>query len=125
MPYIKSVTTLTDQTGLKTFSSRVKDATSGKRLIALGDAVNTVWNYVNEISMRSAQRGPIWAAKKQLRDLTKGSGKLLGLPSQVVQEVIDEFVMKRKAARRPKLRWRASRGPKRALGWVPFTNQDI
>lgn len=75
--------------------------------------------------MRSAQRGPTWAAKKQLRDLTKGSGQLLGLPSQVVQEVVDEDVIKRKAARRPKLRWRASRGPKPALGWVPFTNQDI
>ncbi|MBL7405774.1 hypothetical protein INQ30_25945, partial [Escherichia coli] len=31
-----------------------------ERLIALGDAVKTVWNYFNEISMRSAQRGPIW-----------------------------------------------------------------
>lgn len=110
---------------LKTFSYRVKDATSGKRLTALSNAVNTVWNYLNEISARSADRGPIWATKKQLRDLTKGSGKLLGLPSRVVREVTDEFLIKRKAARRPKLRWRASRGPKRALGWVPFTNQDI
>jgi putative transposase len=114
-----------DQKVLKTFSYRVKDATSGKRLTALANAVNTVWNYANEISARSAERGKIWATKKQLRDLTKGSGKLLGLPSQVVQEVVDEFLIKRRAARRPKLRWRASRGPKRALGWVPFTNQDI
>jgi putative transposase len=110
---------------LKTFSYRVKDATSGKRLTTLANAVNTVWNYANEISARSAERGALWATKKQLRELTKGSGKLVGLPSQVVQEVIDEFLIKRKAARRPKLRWRASRGPKRALGWVPFTNQDI
>lgn len=125
MPYIACVSTATDQTVLRAFSFRVKDATSGKRLTALSNAVNTVWNYLNEISARSADRGPIWATKKQLRDLTKGSGKLLGLPSQVVQEVIDEYVIKRRAARRPKLRWRASRGPKRALGWVPFTNQDI
>ncbi|WP_449410617.1 hypothetical protein [Methylobacterium komagatae] len=110
---------------LKTYSYRVKDATSGKRLTVLARAVNTVWNYANEISARSAFRGPVWATRKQLRDLTKGSGKLLGLPSQVVQEVVDEFLIKRKAARRPKLRWRASRGPRRALGWVPFTNQDI
>ncbi|MDH2313861.1 RNA-guided endonuclease InsQ/TnpB family protein [Methylobacterium brachiatum] len=125
MPYIAGVSTVTDQTVLRAFSYRVKDATSGKRLAALSNAVNTVWNYVNEISARSADRGPIWATKKQLRDLTNGSGKLLGLPSQVVQEVIDEYVIKRRAARRSKLRWRASRGPKRALGWVPFTNQDI
>lgn len=43
------------------------------RLIALANAVNTVWNYVNEISARSAGRGTFWATKKQLRDLTKGA----------------------------------------------------
>ena len=114
-----------DQTGFKTFSYRVKDATSGKRLAALASAVNTVWNYVNEISARSAERGPAWVQKKQLRDLTKGSSRLLGLPSQVIQEVVDEFLAKRKAARKPKLRWRISHGARRSLGWVPFTNQDI
>lgn len=122
---MQSIMCAADQKVLKTFSYRVKDATSGKRLTAFANAVNTVWNYANEISTRSAERGKIWATKNQLRQLTKGSGKLLALPSQVVQEVIDEYVLKRKAARRPKLRWRASRGPKRALGWVPFTNQDI
>jgi putative transposase len=116
---------LADQLILKTFSYRVKDATSGTRLGALADAVNTVWNFVNEISARSAERGPGWVQKKQLRDLTRGSSRLLDLPSQVIQEVIDEFLAKRKAARKPKLRWRVSHGARRSLGWVPFTNQDI
>ena len=110
---------------LKTFSYRVKGATSSTRLVALATAVNTVWNFVNEVSARSAERGPVWVQKKQLRELTKGSSRLLGLPSQIIQEVIDEFLAKRKAARKPKLRWRASRGARRSLGWVPFTNQDI
>jgi hypothetical protein len=44
----------------KAFSFRVKDATSGKRLVALANAVNTVWNYSNEISIKSAERGPRW-----------------------------------------------------------------
>ena len=48
----------------KTFSFRVKDANSGKHLVTLGDKVNTVWNYCNEISKRSAERGPRWATKK-------------------------------------------------------------
>jgi putative transposase len=109
----------------KTFHFRVKDATSGKRLVALGNAVNTVWNYINEISARSSNRGPLWATKKQLRDLTKGSSRELGLSSQVIQEVVDEYITKRKAAGRPKLRWRASYGARRSMGWVPFTNQDI
>src|SRR4030081_3091139 len=68
----------------KTFSFRVKDATSRKYLVGLGNAVNTVWNYCNEISQKSAQRGPKWATKKQLRDLTKGAGRELDLPSQVL-----------------------------------------
>ena len=76
----------------KTFSFRVKDATSRKYLVRLGNAVNTLWNYCNEISQKSAQRGPKWATKQQLRDLTKGAGRELDLPSQVVQEVIDEFI---------------------------------
>ena len=42
----------------KTFSFRVKDANSGKHLVRLGDKVNTVWNYGNQISKRSAERGP-------------------------------------------------------------------
>jgi putative transposase len=109
----------------KTFGFRVKDATSGKHLIALGNATNTVWNYINEISERSARRWPKWVTKKQLRDLTKGANKELGLPSQVIQEVIDEFLIKRKQVGRPKLRWRVSRGPRRSLGWIPFTNQDV
>ena len=44
---------------LKTYSYRVKDATSGTRLTTLGDAVNTVWNYVNESRTRSASRGAV------------------------------------------------------------------
>lgn len=88
---------------LKSCSYRVKEATSGKRRIALVDAVNTVRNYANEISARSTGRGSIRATRTQLRHLTEGSGKLLGLPSQVVQEVIDEYVIKRRAVRRPKL----------------------
>ena len=109
-----------DQARYKTFSYRVKDATSDKGLVALGNGVNTVWNYCNEVSGKSAQRGRRWITKKQLRALTKGSSTLLGLPSQVIQEVIDEFLDKRNAAGRPRLRWRARRGPRRAPRRVPF-----
>lgn len=105
----------------KTFSYRVKDATSGRHLDRMARSVNTVWNYVNEVSKRSAERITPWIKKAELRELTKGSGKELGLPSQVVQEVIDEFIVKRKTHGKPKLRWRG----RKSLGWVPFTNQDI
>jgi putative transposase len=126
-PYFNRMNRTEDQLQklYKTFSFRVKDATSGKRLVALGNAVNTVWNYCNEISIKSAERGPKWITKNELRDLTKGASREIGLPSQVVQEVIDEFIIKRRAHGKPRLRWRVSHGPKRSLGWVPFTNQDI
>lgn len=112
----------------KTFSFRVKDATSGKRLVVLGDKVNTIWNHCNAVSAKSARpyagRGslPNYA---QLHASTKGSSKLLGMPSQIIQAVCKEYTIKRKAAGKSKLRWRVSRGAKRSLGWVPFTNQDI
>ena len=99
-----------DQPCYKTFSYRVKDSTSGKGLVALGNGVNTVWNYCNEVSGKSAQRGRRWITKKQLRALTKGASKELGLPSQVIQEVIDEFLDKRAQAGCSRLRPRSSRG---------------
>src|SRR3954465_12997035 len=121
-PYHTCIIGITDQLCFyKTFRFRVKDATSSKRLDGLAQSVNIVWNYCNEISGRSADRGSRWITKAQLRDLTKGAGPDLRLPSQGVQEVIDEFIAKRRAQGRPKLRWRG----RRSLGWVPFTNQDI
>ena len=105
----------------KTFSYRVKDASSGKHLARWARAVNVVWNFANEISIRSGDRGLKWVSKAQLLDLTKGSSKEIGLPSQVIQEIVDEFIDKRRANGKPKLRWRS----RRSLGWMPFTNQDI
>jgi putative transposase len=80
------MTTVDQISFYKTFSNRVKEASSGKRLDRMAGAVNLVWNDVNEISGRSAERGPKWITKGQLRDLTKGAGKDLDLPSQVIQE---------------------------------------
>jgi hypothetical protein len=63
--------------------------------------------------------------KTLLRDLTKGAGTLIGLPSQLVQEGIEQDVSSRREHGRPQLRWRASYGARRTLGWIAFTNQDI
>lgn len=58
-------------------------------MTALTNAVNSIWSYANAISARSADRGPIWATWKQVRDLIKGGGMLLGPPSQVEQHAVD------------------------------------
>src|SRR3979490_1263083 len=88
MFYHETMGTMADQSKLyKTFSFRVQDSTSGKKLVRLGTKVNFVWNYCNDVSKRSAQRVGPWVGKKQLIDLTKGSSKEIGLPSQIVQNV--------------------------------------
>jgi putative transposase len=40
--------------------------------------------------------------------------------SETIQRVNAEFATRRKQFKRTKLRWRNSRGSRRALGWVPF-----
>src|SRR5262245_55414688 len=109
----------------RTFCYRVKDARAARRLRALGNAVNTVWNYCNEVSKRSAERGPNWITSRQLQDLTRGASRDLAISSQTVQAVCQEFVARRRAHGKPKLRWRRSRGAERSLGWVPFKNQTF
>jgi putative transposase len=128
----------------KTYSYRVKDSSSGAKLVALGNKVNTVWNYCNAAQKYSLKYRKPWVAthktKKQekaevigevfphrifLFDVVRGSSKLLSLPSQVIQEVCKEYVNKLYNSGRNKLRWRSSKGSRRSLGWIPFSNQDI
>ena len=67
----------------------------GKKFGTLGNAVNTVWNFCNGVSLKSAEHRTKWITKAQLRNLTKGTSRELGLPSHVIQEVINEFILKR------------------------------
>jgi len=109
----------------KALRFRVKDSTTGKHLVRLGNAVNTIWNFCNGAQIYALKHNKKWPDKIDLQLLTKGSSKLLGLSSQTVQMVCHEYVDKRVAHRKAKLRFRSSRGPKRSLGWIPFTNQDF
>lgn len=106
---------------LKTFSYRVKDSSSRRHLRAMARSVSFVWNYCNDVSRRSAERGETWADKRLLFGLTKGASKDLNISSQTVQAVCQEFVIRRRQVGKPKLRWRG----RRSLGWVPFKNQTF
>src|SRR3954452_11739593 len=104
---------------LLTFRYRVKDATAGQRLARMAVAVNQVWNYAGGVQNDRRRHNKRWPSFPELARLTAGSSKELGRHSDTVQDVLKHGVKARdKARRRP--RWRASRGPKRALGWVPF-----
>ena len=102
---------------LLTLRFRLKDSSCRQRLRRLGWACHDVWNYCNE---RNAYQ---WSFRRQLlsafdlHKLTAGVGKELGLHSQTVQAVVDEYGKCGKQFRRPKLHWRSR---KRSLGWIPF-----
>ena len=43
----------------------------------------------------------------------------------LAQKVNAEFAQKRAQFKKPKLKFRASGGPRRALGWVPFQSRKL
>ncbi len=111
-----------------TYKYRVKDTTVGKHLSRHAWACNQVWNYCNQIQREAearwkAGRVAKWPSAFDLIKLCTGSGEL-GLHSDTVQTICREYAAKRDA-NRGHLRWRASGGPKRALGWVPFIPRAV
>lgn len=107
-----------------TFKYRVKDATVGKHLNRHAWACNQVWNYCCQIQREAesrwkAGRAARWPSAFDLIRLCTGAAADLGLHSDTVQTICRQFVVSRDThKRRP--RFRASSGPKRALGWIPF-----
>lgn len=112
-----------------TYKYRLKDRSAKKILGQHAFAVNQVWNYCNSVQRAIEDRyragGPKqrWPTHFGLTNLTKGVSAELGVHSQTVTEVCRQFAQSRDKARRS-LRFRASSGAKRALGWVPFREQS-
>lgn len=112
----------------KTLKLRVKD----KHASVLGRMaceVNQVWNYCNEISLKAIQDKHKWLSGFDLCKLVAGYTKCEGITiqAQTAQEVCKEYAVRRKQSKKRKLNWRVSdqKSPRRSLGWVPFTNQQI
>jgi IS605 OrfB family transposase len=102
----------------KTLKVRVRDK-HAKALSRQAAAVNTVWNYVNELSGRFIREHGVFLSAYDIQRYTNGSGKMLGLHSQTVQRVSAEYVTRRKQFRKRRLAWRKTFGARRSLGWVP------
>jgi len=100
-----------------TYRYRIKDATKGKHLQRLAWACNTVWNFCNEVSMLALRRDKRLLTAVDLINLTAGASTALGLHSDTISEICREYVAKRKASHKRRLKWRSH---KRSLGWVPF-----
>lgn len=109
------------------FKFRIK---SGDRMLSRhAVACNQVWNFC-VATQREAERRR--AGDRRVRyptafDLVKlcsGVGAMLGIYSDTVDRICDQFVTSRKQHRRCP-RFRASFGPKRSLGWIPFKARSI
>lgn len=101
---------------IKTFQYRIKDSTCGAPLNKLARACNFVWNFCNESQEHALRWNQRWPTYSDLCKLTTGSSKELGLHSQTVQAVCEQYETRRKQFKKRKLRWRCKRSP----GWVPF-----
>ena len=122
---------------ITTYRFRIKD--SGKKAKVLSKmslSVNIVWNFCKQ-TQRDALRIkpfrfikdakaskdvsiPNFLSSSEMDALVAGSSKELGLHSQTVQSVSQEYVKKRMEFKKL-LRWRG----KKSLGWIPFKASGI
>lgn len=87
--------------------------------------VNQVWNWANATSMDAADRGRRSNARLlsgfDLCSLTAGASEHFEhIGADTIQRICCEYALKRRTAKRVRLRWRVSSGARRSLGWVPF-----
>jgi putative transposase len=103
-----------------TYRFRLKDS-SASWLGKTARATNFVWNYCNETSINAWKSQSKFLSAFDLIKLTTGASKELGLHSQTVNAVCEEYATRRKQFKKVRLRWRG----KRSLGWIPFKASGI
>ena len=105
-----------------TYRYRIKDSGTAKHLQQMGWAVTTVWNYCNEVSKLAWRREKRFISAFELINLTAGAGHALGLHTDTLSEVCQEYVKKRRQFKKIRLKWRSR---KTSLGWVPFKGRCV
>lgn len=108
----------------RTLRLRVKDKHAAL-LRSQAWAVNQAWNFCNELSLKHFQRKHEFLSAYDMQPYTKGAGKELGLHSQTVQGVQEEYCLRRRQFKKVRLSWRKSGGARRSLGWIPFKASAI
>jgi len=106
---------------VKTYSFRIKDSVSKKKLEQMARSVNFVWNYCNEASIKSIEYNSRWLSEYDLNKLTTGCTVDLGINSRTIKSVCSEYVNKRTTSKKRRLKWRS----KKSLGWIPFQFRGI
>lgn len=100
-----------------TYQYRIKDSTSKKKLKSMANSVNQVWNYCNETAFNVLKNQNKFLTGFDLNKLTTGVAADLGLNSDTVNAVCEEYAIRRKQYKKQRLKWRSSR---KSLGWIPF-----
>ena len=88
----------------------------------MGYAVNFCWNFCNQSNIERWSKFRKTFSDFDLNKLTAGCAKDLGLHSQSVQAVCEEYAKARKQFKKVKLNWRSR---KRSLGWIPFKASGV
>jgi putative transposase len=125
---VKSNNTLMPRSFMRTLRLKIRREAYGW-LNAAAVEVNEVFNYCNEISLKTATRTDIkrkWLTGFDLCNLTAGASPYFDrIGAGTIQSICTHYAQKRQVAKRVKLRWRVSRGPKRSLGWIPFKAANL
>jgi putative transposase len=103
-----------------TYKFRVKDRHSAA-LNKKARAVNYVWNYCNDVQRQALKWGKPWPGNYEFQKLTSGTSKELGIPSDTINKVCEQYAKSRKQFKKPCLRWRS----KKSLGWIPMKGREI
>lgn len=110
---------------VRTLRLRLKDK-HAKVLAEMARAVNMVWNYSNELSMKVLERERRFIGSAELQRYLNGASKEgLAVGSAVFQQVADEYVTRRVQHKKRRLAWRKSTGSRRSLGWIPFKKRSL
>jgi putative transposase len=115
-------------TGVRTLRFKVR-AEAYAWLNQAAREANIAWNWANEVSYKAAR--PYSGPGKGLSgfDLCKLSSGATRhfehIGADTIQRIATEYAAKRKQAKKDKLRWRANKGPRRALGWIPVKSTSL
>lgn len=105
----------------RVFRYRIKGSSSLRRLARMAKAVNLVWNYCNDTQKHALRWSKRWPTGFDFNKLTANTGKDLGLASDTIQLVGQQYARSRQQHRKRLLRYRG----RRALGWIPFKATSI
>jgi putative transposase len=98
-------------------------------LNAAAREVNLIWNWAAQVSEKAARPctgDPKWLTGFDLNNLSAGSSQYFDkIGADTIQRVNGEYAQKRRIAKRHRLRWRTSSGPRRSLGWIPLKAENL